>query len=395
MRLRFSHLALAALLGLPAPPALARDLFTGTFTVDGQTTTAGTNNVLDFADLFTNQGLNSLFSTYTEVSAANAAVSLRGVPANLSYAAGSATLRLLIPSIAVDESFTGATRDESQDLALRWLRGAGGDAVTRFLRQAVATTAVDPMAGNPNSLMSQMGASDFGSALGSSGGTGAAFGARGTGGRFSMAARFGSYSAGDFDTDVYNLPLGYDYGFGNGMELLIDAPLTLVDTNGAQSYSGSLGVGLRIPIGLPHEGLRWSLTPILRFGGVGSVDAGAVGGMWSASVTSVLDIRLDDASTVTIGNMLSRLETLPINIADFNVSYDLTNYMFRNGIIYTRSLGAWGSRQVSGSAFVIDTRFTGDTLFVQSYQEYGSYLTFGNPFVDPANRRPCGPASRS
>jgi hypothetical protein len=387
MRLRFRHLVLCALPGLLAPPALARDLFTGTFTVDGQTATAGSSNASDFADLFTNQGLTALFGTYTEVSAATADVSLRGVPAVLSYPAGSTALRLVIPSIGVDETFTGATRDESQDLALKWLRGAGGDAVTRFLRQAVATTPVDPMAGNPNSLMSQMGAADFGAALGG-GGTGARFGERASAGRTSLGARFGSYSASGFDTDVYNLPLGHDFVLSNGMELLLDAPITLVDTNGAQSYSGSLGVGLRIPVALPYDGLRWTLTPILRFGGVGSVDAGAVGGMWSASITSVLDVRFDDVSTVTIGNMVGRLETLPIDVAGFNVSYDLANTMFRNGVIYTRSLGSWGGREVSGSAFLIDTRFTGDALYVRSYQEYGGYLSFGNPFRAPGEPAP-------
>jgi hypothetical protein len=380
--------ATAALLLATQAPAAARDLFSGTFTVDGQTTTAGTSNASDFANLFTDAGLNSLFSTYTTNSAAVADVSLRGVPATISYNANSATLRLVIPSIGVDESFAGATRDQSQDMALDWLKGGGGSAMTRFLQQAVASTPVDPMAGNPNSLMNQMGAADFGAALGGAGGTGSSFGATGTGSRFGAMARFGSYSASGYDTTVWSLPLGYEYGFSNGMELVVDAPITLVETSGAQSYSGSVGLGLRIPIALPWESVKWSLTPVLRGGGVGSVDAGAVGGMWSGSVTSVLDLRVDEASTATIGNMVSRLQTLPIDVAGYNVSYELTNFMFRNGLIYTRRLTEWGGRQVSGSVFVVDTRFTGDALYVNSYQEYGAYLSLGDPIRQPGQPTP-------
>jgi hypothetical protein len=385
MRRRFALIASALAALAAAPDAAARDIFSGTFTVDGQTTTAGSSNATDFADLFTNAGLNSLFSTYTTVSAATADVSLRGVPATLSYPAGSTALRFQVPSIGVDETFTGATRDDSQDLLLEWLRGAGGPAVTRFLQQAVATTPIDPMAGNPNSLMSQMGASDFGAALG---GVGGSFGARPTAPRISAAARFGSYSAGGFDTNVYSLPLGYDFPLGNGMEVILDAPLTLVDTSGAQSYSGTLGVGVRVPIRLPYEWLNWSLTPIVRGGGLGSVDAGAVGGMWSASVTSVLDIRLDDVSSFTLGNMVSYLKTLPIDVAGLNVSYDLANTMFRNGIIYSRRVGEWRGRPIHGSAFLIDTRFTGSALFVQSYQEYGGYVSLGEPVRRPGDPPP-------
>jgi hypothetical protein len=63
-----------------------------------------------------------------------ASVSLRGLPAVLSYPAGSAALRLQIPSMGIDETFRGATRDESHGLALGWLRSPSGYALWRYLR---------------------------------------------------------------------------------------------------------------------------------------------------------------------------------------------------------------------------------------------------------------------
>lgn len=391
------YLSLTLALGMAcslAGTASARSLFEGRFTstnpITGATESASAerNNLMDFADLFTNAGLTTTLPGYTPISAATATVSLRGVPAILTYAANSPVLRLRVPSIGVDVAFNGTTRDESQDLALKWLQGEGGPALTRLLQQAVATTALDPVAGNPNSLMSLMGASDFN--IASSGGFNA--GGRsdiGGGGRFGLGARFGSYTAGGFETNVYSVPLGYSYGFSNGTELIIDAPLTMMSTQGAESYSGSLGVGLRIPVrvGLP-ESLSWSLTPILRSGGVGSTELGAVAGIWSGSVTSTLDWRVRETTTLTLANMVSRLQTIPISIGSYNVSYDLTNYMYRNGVLATQSLGEVAGRRVSGSIFAVDTRFTGDELFVKAYQEYGAYLTFGDPVQVSAFRIP-------
>lgn len=355
--------------------AAARDLFEGSFTstnpITGvtQSASAGRNNLLDFADLFTNAGLQSTLPGYTPISAAIASVSLRGVPATLSYAANSPVLRLQIPSINVDVSFNGATRDESQDLAVKWVQGEGGPALTRFLQQAVATTPVDPVAGNPNSLMSQMGASDFGAALGLGGGRPGGLG---------LAARFGSYAVDGFNSRVYSLPISTSFDLGEGRALLLDGPLTFIDTEGAQSYSGSVGVGMRLPIriGLP-ETLDWTLTPMVRMGGVGSLDLGAVGGLWSVSVTSSLGWQVLPGTRLQMANMASRLQTLPIDYGGYNVSYELTNMMYRNGLLVTQDIGELFGRAAQATVFAIDTRFTGDALYVNSYQEYGGYLTFG------------------
>jgi hypothetical protein len=370
-------LGVAWMAGCFLQPATAREVFEGTFTINGQTVQASGSDAEGFANLFTDSGLRGLVSTYTTTSAATASVSLRGVPATLSYNANSTTLRLQVPGANIDRSFTGATRDESQDEALRWLRGQGDSDVSRLLRFAVSSTPIDPVAGNPNSLMSTMGAADFGAATGASG---ARVGSSGQGGSFGAGARFGSYSAGGYDTSVYTLPLSYSYGFEGGTALLIDAPITLMDTSDAQSYSGSIGVGLRmpVPIGL-GESVQWSLTPMLRTGAVGSVELGTVGAIWSASLTSVLNLRLNEATTLTIGNMVGRLQTIPVTIQDYDISYELVNNIFRNGVVLTRSAGVMLGREVTVSGFVVDTRFTGDSLFVNSYQEYGAFLNFGNP----------------
>jgi hypothetical protein len=369
----FVLLAVASVSAVPTVEA--RSLFEGTFTIDGVTAQAGTNRAESFADLFTNAGLRSIVGTYTDVSAADAVVSLRGVPARLTYLAGSPVLRLRLPTIGVDVSFNGATRDESQDLAIRWFRGEGAEVLTSFLQEAVRTTAVDPVAGNPSSLMSMMGASDFSAGLGGNAGLGGQ-----TGARIGLGARFGRYSAGDFDTNVYTLPLSTNFNLGRGLGLIVDGPITVTETQGAQSYSGSVGLGLRVPVPLPlPEYVTWSVTPMARTGAVGSIEIGAAAALWSLSATSQLDLRLGDQGTLSIGNMIGQVETFPIKIGRYELDYALSNNIFRNGVIYTRGVGQISQLPASVSLFAIDTRFTGSALFVSSYQEFGAFITMGDP----------------
>ena len=66
-----------------------------------------------------------------------------------------------MPSAGIERTFTGATRDEAQDAVTDYFKGSGGSDVTKVLQAAVRETAIDPVAGNPDSLMSLMGEADF------------------------------------------------------------------------------------------------------------------------------------------------------------------------------------------------------------------------------------------
>ncbi|WP_431280545.1 hypothetical protein ACQW02_14100 [Humitalea sp. 24SJ18S-53] len=365
------------LLGATDHAARAADLFSGTFTSDGSSTYASVRTAQDFTALLTTSGIERLLPAYTDVSAASISASFRGVPATLSFPSNSTTLQFVVPGAAVNESFTGATRDDSRDMLIEWLKGQGGSQLSQILQLAVATTGVDPVAGNPTSLMSMMGASDFNSATGIGGPVAATGSGRGS---IGLGARFGSYTIGSNDTSVIVAPISYTHTFANGSALIVDVPLTLLDTNGAQSYSGSVGVGYRFPVPVPLPAdWQWALTPALRFGGVGSIDMGAVGGLWSGSVTSALTAPLRDGTYLTLGNMISLLRTIPISYGGYNVSYELQNTMYRNGLILNQRLGEFRGREISASIFAIDTRFTGDALYVNNYQEYGVFLNAGEP----------------
>lgn len=64
-----------------------------------------------------------------------------------------------------------------------------------------------------------------------------------------MMPRFGRYTQQGYGLNVYNLPLAYSHWFDSKkMGLVIDAPITLVDTEDALSGSLNLGVGLNFQV---------------------------------------------------------------------------------------------------------------------------------------------------
>ncbi len=148
-----------AMLGQPRGAA-ARDPFSVTVTVDGQTGSQGFTRLQDAYNALDTAGLQNIVGSYTDVSAATASINLRGVPASAIYTANSPSLRIIVPGPGIDITFNGATRDESQQLFVDWLRGQGSSQVNDVLRYAAANTAIDPVAGNPNAAMNQFVAAD-------------------------------------------------------------------------------------------------------------------------------------------------------------------------------------------------------------------------------------------
>jgi hypothetical protein len=370
MRRLFLMSALAA----AALPARA-DLFTVTVETEGRTGTAGTSRVLDFARFFDNAGLRRVVDAYTDTSAAVADANFRGIPFRLSYPANSTALTLVVPQLGITETFQGATRDESQRLLEDWFRGRGASRVRDILQEAVARTSVDPVAGNPNSLMSQMFQNDFTAALGQPG----------QGSSFGFGFRIGSFSAEDFNTRSYTLPLSYSFTTAGGDQILFDLPLTVVDTEGAYAYSGSFGGGYRFSLTRDRS---WTLQPMLRVGTVGSLDIGALATIVSGSVASVYRHQFAGGYTLTLGNMVGHARTVPLNYGGFDLDYRLQNTVLRNGIVGTMPLGDMiAGVPLNLGAFLTDTRFFGDRQRVQNYQEIGLILSareiFGRSLTNP------------
>jgi hypothetical protein len=77
-----------------------------------------------------------------------------------------------------------------------------------------------------------------------------------------------------------------------------------------------------------------------------------------------------------MGNMAGYYLTLPVRFGEYSVDYDLRNTIVKNGLLFSLPLQQpiWG-RNFSIDAYVTDTRFFGDALYSDNYQEVG--ITFG------------------
>jgi hypothetical protein len=351
--------------------AKAADPFSSAITIDANTPqTRGFVSLGDLIAEFTDINLATVAPTYTMNSAVTAAVNLRGFNGvTLSYAANSTTLNLSIPELGINQNFTGATRNDSQDALKQWFRGDGRQALTSLLNKLAQASPIDPIAGNPNSLMSQMAVADFNNAFNGvsvSGGGATGVVDRAGHGFVGVAARFGSYTMRDYESTYVSLPLTYSYLFSNSRySLNLDLPLTYIKNNGAKTASAMLGVGLGIPVAE-----HWSLTPALRVGVAGSSDLGSAGIVYSGGVTSLYRFDPINGFGIGVANMLAYYKTTSVKVGDYDVGYSLSNTVFRNGLSFQHDAGfTLFETPLVWDAQAALTNFAGSALYSRYYTD--------------------------
>jgi len=352
-------------------PAYGQELFNLTATVPGETASMSFDNISDIVDAVDNQSLQNILTTYTTVSATNISLDIRGLPTSVTYAANSTTLVFDVPSLHIHEEFTGANRDASQALFEEFLKQNGDGILRSMLQRLAATTAIDPVAGNPNSLMAKMGSSDFG--MGTDIGNGQMGKTEPSDNTLSiLGLRFGSYSAGPYTQNVYTWPINYTYRFDSDSrkQIILDIPITYIDTEGGKSYAASLGLGFRFPVTD-----YWSLTPALRVGSAGSIDLGSAAVIYSGSLVSNYNY-FWGRNKISIGNMVAEYKAVSVDIGDYSVGYDLTNTMIKNGIGIAVPLKfkIFG-KPTSVEADIAHTDFFGDEVFIDHYFDFA--VSFG------------------
>ena len=354
---------------------MAKDLFQLNLDVVSPTTgqaAASASTITNLINTLQTQNLSALTSAYTGTSAASALLNIRGVTAYASFPNSSTTLTFSMPSAGVNVSFTGATRNDSEQDLLNFLKN-GGSVATRILQQMVAHSPIDPVAGNPASLENSMAAADFsiGTGIGLDGVETPQPGPNGTMQRqpnlFAVGGDIGVVNTGGYSSTVVTLPLRYTIPFADPRyALTLDMPISYINTQGATSFYGSFGASLRIPV-ISH----WYLTPSVRAGAGGSVDLGAASLEYSAGLASRYDIYIQDLK-LTIGNGISVIKTGPLSIGTVNVNYNLTNEAINNGLQAEGSLPykVFG-QPTSWQAYLVDTVIAGSPVYIGHYDEIG------------------------
>lgn len=369
------HAAIAATGIFLSVPGYAADIFTLEVETGGNKGALGFASVPDLFDKLNAGGLRSIQGSYTDTSAANVNIDYRGLPIQIVTAANNAAVQLSISSLGITENFSAKpTRDGNLEDLSNFFKRDGGAIISALQKKLAETSPVDPIAGNPASLQSQMASSNFDqtfTAFATNIKAAPATGGQqqeGNSGLMALGLRFGHYSQAGLTTQTVTLPLSYTYrGWGEGRQLTINMPLMYGKTEGAQIVQGGLGMAYRHPIND-----NWALTPSLNVAASGSVDLGSVGAMTSASLTSQYGFKFKDLDW-SMGNMVGVYSTLKIKTKDYSYDPGIKNTIFRNGLMVSQPVTLAGQKLAIEYAF-INTQFNGTALYNKWTNEFSITL---------------------
>ena len=342
------------------------------------------NNAENSIDSFDSTNLRNHFPGVNENTAAvNAALNYRGLPMEFELVPNSSEVRFRVPSLGIDETFSAATRDASLDLLVDFLQKDGGQITNDISKTLAKTTATDPIAGNPNSLMStqvsNVFASSFfgtgtgtgtgtGSGTGSGSGSGSGFGS-GSGGldadnKWYLGINLGNSTANDNLVQTITLPLSYTVNFDANPEhsLQISFPVSQTTINEeAKSYTLGTGLAYSFPA---SDSVR--LTPGFTYGVVGSEDLASAAAARSIFITTIYDFYLAGEDW-RFGNTISASKTESLELDDISLDPEISNRIMVNGIIWKGLPVSWAYVEL----FLTDTRFFGDEIYSKQYNDIG------------------------
>ena len=308
---------------------------------------------------------------------ASATIDFRGLEMRTNFVGATSSLVFEVPSLGIRERFAGADRDASLEMLEEFLKDEGGDILDQLQAALIATSPVDPIAGNPNSLMGTMVSGQFRAGFQEQTSNideavPETEQAHDPDNLLVLGARFGRFTAAEKASRVLTLPLGYSFRLkesGAGLRSVdISLPITYADIEGGKSGAVSLGLGVTYAM---NE--RWSLSPAAGAGVVGSVDLGSAGGIGSLSLTSAYTIPREGWS-LNIGNMVGYYETLDIPVGDYDFNPGVSNTVLRNALMISIP-STLGDGSVTTEFWGVDTRFFGSDLYSEYYDEVG--ISFG------------------
>ncbi|WP_348945401.1 hypothetical protein ABHF33_02000 [Chitinibacter sp. FCG-7] len=348
-------------------------VFDITTTLNGQVASDSYTSAEDAIHTLEASNLKSLYQNYTGTEAVNAQINFRGIPITLAYPNANQTLLTLnIPSIGVNQTFTGLTRDESEDMLVKYLKN-NPDLLNAFSKESVKVSPVDPIAGNPNSLMSRSVANDAALMWQGAHGVGSADDKNhfGVGISYNRFVSEQTGNAKEMKSDGFTLPLTYTRQFNEpNHELIVNIPLGYTTVDGAKAVDASVGLVYRYPIRS-----NWVLSAATAVRAAGSKDLAGAGWMLSGSLASSYEFGSDNWS-LTLANMVGYYKVMKMKLDETEFNPGIRNIAYRNGLLFAMDSGwAIGDQPLSWEAFIIDTRYTGTELFSNYQDEIG--VTFG------------------
>lgn len=347
----------------------AREPYDALLTVSGESARVSAPNLLDLKRDLKGDNIQALIPIYTPTSALNLLINLRGIDVISSFATNSTELVVSIPQAGITTSFDGGTRDESVALFREYIRDAGPKNGA-LLKAYAKYSPIDPIAGNPNSLLYQMAANDFETGkLSPLAGCTCGWSAQPIVHQFQAGLRGGRAFSDSYDTTLVKLPLRYSYSPNLNWAFIIDAPFSYLRNGGASSIAASIGTGIRVPIFS-----NWSVTGIVRFGTGGTMDLCTSGNFFSTGLLSQYNWNLGKV-VLGISNYAGYFTSTNFWLTGLNFNYHIQTYAIKNGLSLTSC--EWLSlcnRPLNWNVSVVDTYFTKGGLFIRHYDEIGVNL---------------------
>lgn len=318
----------------------------------------------NFIDAVKNFNLSNAGYTGTEVTSVNGRFSDVDVRLNY-YTANNPKLDYSFPQLGISGSFTGATRAQSEQQFVDWMKK--NDILGKIMKYQAEHSASSPITG-AGGLIPMTAASDFDSAFTASATQIAGVNQAGAASNnlIGIGATYGVYTmSGSSDkTTTMSLPLSYTVrnGIDPRRQLIISLPITQTTTGDAKAYQIGLGLAYRFPITD-----NWTVTPGIKYSYVASVDRATVAALASASLTSAYLIPMNGYD-IGIGNMLGYYETQKFSAGDYSFNPNIKQFLTRNGVMVSQPVSLAG-KKMSVEYALTDTRYLSNKPYVDNYQE--------------------------
>ena len=363
---------IVALAGTMALPAAAQQLdcqksFGFRADVNG---TAGKTLCASNVDAFIDSAKNFTLSNsgYRDNSVAQAQGRFDDINVVLRYATASTTLSYNFPELGMSGSFTGATRDDSEEQLVEFLKKS--DILGKVLRYQSQHSASSALTG-AGGLIPMLGTADFAAGFD----TASKIATGGTAGTpnnlIGVGLGYSTYnvSGGGEQVKTTSLPLSYTWRSDGDArrQVVLSMPIMDAKTGNAHAYNFGLGVAVRLPVSD-----NWTLTPGVRYSAVASLDRATVSTVASASLMSTYVIPLGGVD-LAVGNMIALYKTGKFRSGDYSFDPDIKLKMTRNGLMASLPTTAFGA-DTAAEFSLIDTRYLGEKPFVSNSQEIGVTL---------------------
>lgn len=329
--------------------------------VTGKTLCA--SNVDTFIDSAKNFTLSN--SGYSQNSVAQAQGRFDDLNVVLRYATTSTTLSYAFPELGMSGSFTGATRDDSEEQLVEFLKKS--DILGKILRYQSKHSASSALTG-AGGLIPMLGISDFNTGFD----TASKITTGGTAGTpnnlIGVGLGYSTYNVngGGEQVKTTSLPLSYTWRSDGDArrQVVLSMPIMDAKTGNAHAYNVGVGMAVRVPVG-DH----WTLTPGVRYSAVASLDRATVSTVASGSLMSTYVIPLNGFD-LAVGNMIALYKTGKFRSGDYSFDPDIKLKMTRNGLMASVPTTTFGSNTAAEFS-LIDTRYLGDKPYVSNSQEIG------------------------